>query len=543
MGGRRVQRPSWRPLRWLVLAWCLGPGGIACVRPGGPTTPAPATSDLATAGFYDTQAPSGPAYLGPAAAAIETGVKQALANAGVALLPDPRLGSLAAWTGDFWAVHGRFPTTKALTYEANRVGLVEPVPSVGLMGTADDAGVAARVSEQLQVMLGRGAYTHVGAASVRSGSKLRIILMVSARPLSLEPVPAERPTGTELHLQGRVADGYRAPELLVIGPDGVSTRRGLGGGTDIDAEVLLPHRGAYQIELLAEGRHGLSVVANFPVYGGVRRPPPPDPLPMTHDVAETPEAMRATMLDLINTTRARAELPELAPDPALETIAAAHNRDMLANGFVGHTSPTTGKPEERVRAAGFHAPVIAENVGRGYSLAGIHEGLLGSPGHRDNLLHPKVTHVGIDILATEQDAKHEFLVTEVFIRVIPTLRSEDRLRLVGRVNRTRAQAGHRELAIDRQLQALAEQAASRHFERPELAPEDNLKELRNDRASVVLPYAGLSQTLSVVSALEDLEDLDILADPAARAIGIGLAQGARPGTVPNAIAAVILVGY
>ena len=103
------------------------------------------------------------------------------------------------------------------------------------------------------------------------------------------------------------------------------------------------------------------------------------------------------LLALVNRDRRTAGLPPLIADPALAAVARAHSQDMLANGFVGHISPTTGGPDERVKRAGIPFRHLAENVGRNSSVEELELGLMGSPGHRSAILDGQSIHVGIGV--------------------------------------------------------------------------------------------------------------------------------------------------
>jgi hypothetical protein len=56
-------------------------------------------------------------------------------------------------------------------------------------------------------------------------------------------------------------------------------------------------------------------------------------------------------------------------------------------------------------------------------------------------------------------------------------------------------------------------------------------------------YAKLGALMTVVASVDEAATIDTLLDPAARALGLGLAQGTRADTYENAIAVVALIGY
>lgn len=102
--------------------------------------------------------------------------------------------------------------------------------------------------------------------------------------------------------------------------------------------------------------------------------------------------------DLLNITRARANLPLLAWDEKVATVARAHSQDMAKNNYFNHTSQTTGSPFDRLKHAGILYGYAGENIAYG-QLDGVeaHMGWMNSAGHRKNLLEPHYKQVGVGI--------------------------------------------------------------------------------------------------------------------------------------------------
>jgi uncharacterized protein YkwD len=139
-------------------------------------------------------------------------------------------------------------------------------------------------------------------------------------------------------------------------------------------------------------------------------------------VSERPERFtntaeaEAALHALVNRSRAEAGLPALVLDERLTRIARGHSAEMARLGTVAHVLPATGDAADRVKAAGLRPRFIAENVGMAHSVLGVHEGLLGSPGHRANILHKEPTRVGIGVVPKLADDGRALLiyVTELF---------------------------------------------------------------------------------------------------------------------------------
>ena len=135
---------------------------------------------------------------------------------------------------------------------------------------------------------------------------------------------------------------------------------------------------------------------------------------MTAPVGETAGQVSTALLQLVNEERAKHDLPALRRDGKLTALARSHTRDMIKNRFFGHRSPVSGDMDARVEAAGIRALVIGENIARGENSLRIHRSLMGSPGHRANILRREFTHVGISAIADPQPVGTTFAVTQLF---------------------------------------------------------------------------------------------------------------------------------
>jgi uncharacterized protein YkwD len=108
--------------------------------------------------------------------------------------------------------------------------------------------------------------------------------------------------------------------------------------------------------------------------------------------------LEAQMLELVNRERLAARLRPLAPDPELTEVARKHSADMFARGYFAHDTPEGLDPFARMRAAGVRYLTAGENLALAPSLQVAHHGLMNSPGHRANILHPQFGRLGIGIM-------------------------------------------------------------------------------------------------------------------------------------------------
>ena len=105
------------------------------------------------------------------------------------------------------------------------------------------------------------------------------------------------------------------------------------------------------------------------------------------------------MFDLVNSFRVRKGQSVLLWHNEIAYVAREHSRDMFVNDFFSHHSASTGSPAERVRRANIENRGVGENLVVGTPDAiDAHHGLLNSPGHRENMLFRRYTHLGVGIV-------------------------------------------------------------------------------------------------------------------------------------------------
>lgn len=99
---------------------------------------------------------------------------------------------------------------------------------------------------------------------------------------------------------------------------------------------------------------------------------------------------------LINAERNSRGLVPLAFDALLAQVAEAHSQDMIDRDFIAHTNPDGLNPGDRLANAGYSASTWGETIGAGYTTpAAMLAGWMNSPGHRDILLSPNFTEIGL----------------------------------------------------------------------------------------------------------------------------------------------------
>lgn len=96
----------------------------------------------------------------------------------------------------------------------------------------------------------------------------------------------------------------------------------------------------------------------------------------------------------INIERAAIGAAPLVVEPDMTTAARVWTLDMATREVLEHASVITdGVPEGWVSAG--------ENVGRGGTITGLMNAFMNSTGHRENLLNPAYTHIGVGVYLTD----------------------------------------------------------------------------------------------------------------------------------------------
>ena len=141
--------------------------------------------------------------------------------------------------------------------------------------------------------------------------------------------------------------------------------------------------------------------------------------PATRGTLVNLPGVEAAIVDLTNDIRRRNGLAILLVDGIGRDVARGHSADMLNRNYFSHTSPEGRTLKERL-PADLATRQWGENIWTGsghdprqvrYLAQKIMDGWMKSPGHRANILTPGYTHLGVGVMAKNQEIK----ATQVFI--------------------------------------------------------------------------------------------------------------------------------
>lgn len=99
---------------------------------------------------------------------------------------------------------------------------------------------------------------------------------------------------------------------------------------------------------------------------------------------------------LVNQERSKAGLRALAMDWELQRTARVKACDMAENKYFSHQSPTYGSPFDMMKQFGITYKTAGENIAEGQRTPQeVMQAWMNSQGHRENILKPEYTHIGV----------------------------------------------------------------------------------------------------------------------------------------------------
>ena len=119
----------------------------------------------------------------------------------------------------------------------------------------------------------------------------------------------------------------------------------------------------------------------------------------------------------INAYRTKNGRKPVVLDARLSQAAAAQSKAQAGRSRIGHDGSDGSKPMQRAARAGFHAKIASENVASGQkSFSDAMRSWEGSSGHRENLLRPEVTAIGVAMAKNESGRPYWTLVLGAELR-------------------------------------------------------------------------------------------------------------------------------
>ena len=112
-------------------------------------------------------------------------------------------------------------------------------------------------------------------------------------------------------------------------------------------------------------------------------------------------AVAQQVVELVNQQRAAAGLAPVTMHPALNSAAQGHSNDQASRNTMTHTGANRSDAGDRIAATGYPWRAWGENVASGQPDAGaVVQAWMNSEGHRDNILDPRFTDIGVGLAYT-----------------------------------------------------------------------------------------------------------------------------------------------
>lgn len=138
----------------------------------------------------------------------------------------------------------------------------------------------------------------------------------------------------------------------------------------------------------------------------------PPKTPTTQANSTSLSSMEQQMVTLVNQARAQNNLPALQVDMQVTNVARVKAQDMIDNNYFSHNSPKYGSPFDMMKSFGVNFVKAGENIAGNQNVQAAHNALMNSPGHRQNILSPDYTHIGIGI---KQGGQYGSMFTQMFV--------------------------------------------------------------------------------------------------------------------------------
>ena len=233
------------------------------------------------------------------------------------------------------------------------------------------------------------------------------------------------------------------------------------------------------------------------------------------------------LLELANRERSRAGLTKFKPDSGLTKAARQHATVMAQRQELSHQFP--GEPDLAQRLAAnckLYLVEAAENVAYAETADRAHDGLMHSPPHRENLLHPSYNTIGIGVVHRGDT----LYVVQDFGNSLATLSGEEAEDAI-------AQSIDHQRASGRLSKLKRLDSASAHKQACAMAEGDSLKSpAQAAEGRHILRYTSIQPgTLSVQSS-------EAITDGSVHSYAVGTCFS-RSKSYPNGIYWVVLIFY
>ena len=129
-----------------------------------------------------------------------------------------------------------------------------------------------------------------------------------------------------------------------------------------------------------------------------------------------------TVVTVLNQDREHYGLSPLSTNAKLELAAQAKARHILSNDYFAHISPNGVQPWDFLKAAGIRYEFAGENLAINYTNPyDLEEDFLDSDSHRENLLSPIFSDIGVAVVSGTFQGKPAIITVQMFAKPLKQL--------------------------------------------------------------------------------------------------------------------------
>lgn len=126
------------------------------------------------------------------------------------------------------------------------------------------------------------------------------------------------------------------------------------------------------------------------------------------------KAQESEVVRLVNAERAKRGLQPMKTNWQVSRVARYKSQDMINKRYFAHNSPTYGSPFNMMESFGVKFSAAGENIAYGQqSPQAVMNSWMNSPGHRNNILSPSFTEIGVGLAKNERGVNYW---TQMFIK-------------------------------------------------------------------------------------------------------------------------------
>jgi len=138
--------------------------------------------------------------------------------------------------------------------------------------------------------------------------------------------------------------------------------------------------------------------------------PPAKPTPVQTCFKDA--TVTSALLESANSEREKLGIRSLVVNEALVRAAQLKSQDMITRHYVGHHLPGEST-WNAINQAGYNYRYAGENIAEGWKTAlEVHNGWMGSPEHKKNIMNPNYTEVGFAVVCGVTDKETTLVVAE-----------------------------------------------------------------------------------------------------------------------------------